>query len=201
MEAEGRRSLVYPRRDQSVRAAGTLPTSRCARPLTAPLVARIQDGFLQCSRRSAQGRPRRPSSSGRASAAIAPVHASHDVVVLEHPAFPCGGATLLNLAAEPLVMVDRAGQQVKRHLVRRASSLRSEPRQLRFEFGRNLQVHETSVGCLDIGVNRRLAPHSLVGLRQSKLSTGLDGRKIIPPTHLTNTPLLPSTSYFSTCSG
>ena len=30
---------------------------------------------------------------------------------------------------------------------------------------------------------RRLAPHSLVGLRQSKLSTGLDGRKIVPMSH------------------
>src|SRR5258708_36916361 len=106
MEAEGRQSLGYPRRDQSVRGAGTLPTSRCARPPTAPLVARIQDGFLQCSRKSAQGRRRRPSSSGRASAAIALIHPSGDVIVLEHSAFPCGGTTLLNLAAEPLVVVD-----------------------------------------------------------------------------------------------
>src|SRR5215203_593503 len=112
MEAEGRRSLGYPRRDQSVRGAGTLPTSRCARPRTAPLVARLQDGFLQCSRRSVRGRPRRPLSSGRASAAIAPIHSSGDVIVLEQSAFTCGGATLLNLAAEPLLMVNRAGQQV-----------------------------------------------------------------------------------------
>ena len=48
----------------------------------------------------------RPSSSGRASAAIAPIHPSGDVIVLEQSAFTCGGATLLNLAAEPLVMVD-----------------------------------------------------------------------------------------------
>ena len=43
---------------------------------------------------------------------------------------------------------------------RPCAGLRSEPRQLRFEFGRNLQVHETSG--LDIGVNCRLAAHSLV---------------------------------------
>src|SRR5438094_468002 len=76
-----------------------------------------RDWSRRGSRRCARGRPRRPSSSGRASAAIAPVHASHDVVVLEQSAFTCGGATLLDLAAEPLVMVDRAGQQVERDLV------------------------------------------------------------------------------------
>src|SRR5688572_601974 len=112
-----RRSLEYRRRDQSVRGRGTLLTSRCARPRTAPLVARIEDGFLRCSRRSAQGRPRRPSSNGCASAAIAPIHPSGDVIVLEQSAFTCGGATLLNLAAKPVVMVDRAGQQVERNLV------------------------------------------------------------------------------------
>jgi hypothetical protein len=52
--------------------------------------------------------------------------------VLEHSAFSCRGATLLNPAAEPLVVIDRAGQQVERHLVRRAASLRGEPRQLRY---------------------------------------------------------------------
>jgi hypothetical protein len=85
--------------------------SRCARPRTAPRAVQIQGGFQQCSRRSAQGRPRRPSSSGRASAAIAPIHPSGDIIVLEHAAFTCRGATLRNLAAEPLVMVDRAGQK------------------------------------------------------------------------------------------
>src|SRR5215207_1279182 len=117
MEAEGRRSLVCAGRDQGAPGAGTFPTSRCARPRTAPLVAPIQDGFLQCRRRSVRGHPRRPSSSGRASDAIAPIHPSDDVLVLEQSAFTCGGATLLNLAAEPLVMVDRAGQQVERNFV------------------------------------------------------------------------------------
>jgi hypothetical protein len=55
------------------------------------------------------------------------------------------------------------------------------------ELGEHLQVHETSVGCLDIGVNRRLArrlaPYSLVGLRQSRLFTGPDRRKIVPMSH------------------
>jgi hypothetical protein len=59
---------------------------------------------------------RETSSSRRASAAIAPIHPSGDVIVLEHSTFACGGAPLLDLAAEPLVMVDRAGQQVERHL-------------------------------------------------------------------------------------
>ena len=82
-QREARRSLASPGRDRSVRGAETFPTSLCARLRTAPPVARIQDGFLQCSRRSVRGRPRRQSSSGRASAAIAPVHASSDVIVLE----------------------------------------------------------------------------------------------------------------------
>ncbi len=142
MEAEGRRSLGYPRRDQSVRGAGTPLTSLCARPRTAPLVPRIQHGFLQCSRRSAQGRPRRPSSSGRASAAIAPIHPSGDVIVLDQPAFAGGGAPLLDLRAEPLVVLHRAGQQVERHLIGRTATLCGRACPLRFELGRDLQVHK-----------------------------------------------------------
>ena len=112
------------------KAISRVPSTRPGRPMrgkdcSSPMcsttdwatVARTQDGFLQCSRRSVPDRPRRPRSSGRASAAIAPVHAGHDVVVREQSAFTCGGATFLNLAAEPLVMVDRAGQQVERNLV------------------------------------------------------------------------------------
>jgi hypothetical protein len=67
---------------------------------------------------------------------------SSNVIVLEQPAFACGGAALFDLGAEPLVVVQRAGQQVERHLVGRAASLRGQARQLRFEFGRNLQVHD-----------------------------------------------------------
>jgi hypothetical protein len=81
-----------------------------------------------------------------------------NINVLEEPAVTCGGATLFDFGAEPLVMVHRAGWQIERHLVDRAASFRRQARQFCFEFGRNLQVHETSVGCLDIAVNRRLAP-------------------------------------------
>jgi hypothetical protein len=63
-------------------------------------------------------------------------------------------------------MVDRRGQQVQRHLVRRQASLRSEPRQFRFEFGRSLQVYETRVRRLDSGVNRRLLPYSVARLHR-----------------------------------
>ena len=59
---------------------------------------------------------RHPSSSGRASAAIAPIRPSSNVIVLDQPAFTCGGAALFDFAAEPLVMIHRAGQQIERHL-------------------------------------------------------------------------------------
>ena len=45
---------------------------------------------------------RRPA---RASASIALVHASNDIVVLEQSAFTRGSPTLFNLAAEPLVVI------------------------------------------------------------------------------------------------
>ena len=50
---------------------------------------------------------RRPA--GRASAAITPIDASSHIIVVDQPAFTCGGATVLDFAAEPLVMVHRAG--------------------------------------------------------------------------------------------
>jgi hypothetical protein len=43
--------------------------------------------------------------TGRASAAIAPIHAGRDVVVLKQLAFASSGAALFDLAAEPLVVV------------------------------------------------------------------------------------------------
>jgi hypothetical protein len=102
---------------QAGRHSGRCEGNRCRRRSGELSDVPNRDWSRRCSRRCVRGRPRRPSSSGRASAAIAPVHASHDIVVLEQSAVACGGATLLNLAAEPLVMVDRAGQQVERDLV------------------------------------------------------------------------------------
>lgn len=78
---------------------------------------------------------------------------SGGVIVLDQSAFACGGATLFDLRAEPLVVVHRAGQQIERHLVGRTASLRGNARQLRFEFGRNLQVHRGSVGAVPKLVN------------------------------------------------
>jgi hypothetical protein len=46
---------------------------------------------------------RRPADAQ--SAPIALIHASRDFIVVEHPAFAGGSATLFDLAAEPLVMV------------------------------------------------------------------------------------------------
>ena len=78
-----------------------------------------------------------------------------DVIVLDQPAFTCGGSALFDLGAEPLVVVYRAGQKVARHLVDRAAGLCCQARQLRFNFGRNLQVHEASVGAIPSVVNAR----------------------------------------------
>ena len=46
-----------------------------------------------------------PWSSGRASAAIAPIHPSGDVIVLDQLAFSRGGPALFDLGAEPFVVV------------------------------------------------------------------------------------------------
>ena len=64
----------------------------------APRVAQSQDVPLRCSRRSVRDHPRHPPSSGRASAAVAPINASSHVIVVDQPAFTCGGATLLDFA-------------------------------------------------------------------------------------------------------
>ena len=61
--------------------------------------------------------------------------------MLEQLTFAGGSATLFDLGTEPIVVVNRVSQQVERHLIGRAAGLGGEPRQLRFEFGRNLQVH------------------------------------------------------------
>ena len=94
--------------------------------------------------------------SGSGSSMIDP---SSNVIVLEQPAFACGGAALFDLSAEPVVVVHRVGQQVERHLVDRAAVLRGQARQLRFEFGRKLQVHKASVGAIpklvNLGVRNR----------------------------------------------
>jgi hypothetical protein len=58
-----------------------------------------------------------------------------------------------SIGAEPLVVVHRARQQVERHLVGRAASLGRQARQLRFEFGRNLQIHKVSAGAIPKPVN------------------------------------------------
>jgi hypothetical protein len=49
---------------------------------------------------------RRPSSSGRASAAIVPIHAGRDFIVIEEPAFAGSSPTRFDFAAEPLVVVN-----------------------------------------------------------------------------------------------
>jgi hypothetical protein len=80
---------------------------------------------------------------------------SGHIIVLDQPAFACSGAPLFDFCPEPLVVVHRRGQQVERHLVDSAARLRGQSRQLRIEFGRNLQVHKASVGAIPGPVNVR----------------------------------------------
>jgi hypothetical protein len=105
-EREGRKRDLARALNATTRPRfGNVSMSRCARPRTAPRVAPSQDGPLRCSRRSVRDHPRHLSSSGRASAAITPIHPSSDVIVLDQPAFSCGGPTLFELGAEPLIVV------------------------------------------------------------------------------------------------
>lgn len=73
--------------------------------------------------------------------------------MLEQPALAGGGATPFDFATEPLVVVNGAGQQVKRDLVDCAPGVLGQPGKFRYEFGRNLQVHEASVGGTEGSVN------------------------------------------------
>lgn len=155
-----RQSPACPRRAQDAQYVGMSAARRCARPQIGLRVARNQAGSERCSRRSVRDRRRRPWSSGRASAAIATVQPSRDIVVLKQPAFASSGATSFDLGAKPLIVVYRAGQQVERNLVYRSPRLCGQAGQLCFEIRRNLQVHETSVGCIDGAVNRRLTPRA-----------------------------------------
>ena len=52
-------------------------TTNCA------TVSRTQDGVRQCRRRSVPDRPRHPSSTGRASAVIAPIDPSGDIIAVD----------------------------------------------------------------------------------------------------------------------
>jgi hypothetical protein len=58
-----------------------------------------------------------PWSSGLASPAISLIHSSSNVIVLEQLPFTRSGSPLFDLGTEPLVVVYRTGQQVKRNLV------------------------------------------------------------------------------------
>ena len=58
-----------------------------------------------------------------------------------------------DLPSEPLVVIDRADQQVQRDLIDSASGFRGEAIQFGFKFWRNLQVHEASLGSSEETVN------------------------------------------------
>jgi hypothetical protein len=112
----------------------------------------------------------------RRSTTMALVHPRGDIAMVEQPAFPARPSTLLNLAPEPFIAVHRSGQQVQGDLVR-ASCLCREARQLGCEFGRNLQVHETSLGCIDSAVNRRLPWSAVAELSGSRLQPAASRRR------------------------
>src|SRR5262245_33021719 len=73
--------------------------------------------------------------------------------MVEQTAFASGRTTFLDLTPEPLVVVHRTRQKVESDLIDCAPGLRGEACESRFEFGRNLQVHEASVGRIQSSVN------------------------------------------------
>jgi len=70
-------------------------------------IVAVQDVLLELERQDDDvfAWAKRPSSSGRASVAISPIHARHDFVVLDWAAFASGGATLFNFGTKPFVVV------------------------------------------------------------------------------------------------
>lgn len=82
------------------------------------------------------------------------VHARHDLVVVEETAFASCRATFLDLTPKPFVVVHRTRQEVESDLVDGAPGRRGKACEFRFEFRRNLQVHEASVGGIQGSVNR-----------------------------------------------
>lgn len=62
--------------------------------------------------------------------------------MVEQPTFSSRETAGLDLTSKPSVVIHRARQQVQRDFVDRASRLRRQTCQLRFELGRNLQLHE-----------------------------------------------------------
>ena len=73
--------------------------------------------------------------------------------MIDQTALTRSDAALFHLLTEPLVMVHGAGKEVESNLIDGAPGLGGQAGQLRFEFGRNLQVHEASVGGLQGSVN------------------------------------------------
>ena len=76
--------------------------------------------------------------------------------MVDQPAFAGGATARIDLAPEPFVVIHRVCEQIQRYLIDGTSGPFCHACELRFEFGRNLQVHETSVGCIDSAVNRQL---------------------------------------------
>ena len=65
--------------------------------------------------------------------------------MVEQPTFASRRTTTLYFAAEPFVVIDQTGQQVKRDLIDIAAPLRGEATEPGFEFWRDVQVHERMV--------------------------------------------------------
>lgn len=102
--------------------------------------------FGNVVRRFLRDHGRHLSSSGHASAAIALVDPSSNLVMVQQLPFARGKTALLDFPAEPIVMLDRVGQKVQCHLIGMASFLSGKSIQLGFKFRRHMQVHELSVG-------------------------------------------------------
>jgi hypothetical protein len=73
--------------------------------------------------------------------------------VIDQTTFTGSHAALFHLLAEPLVVIHSAGQKVESNLIDCAPGLRGQAGQLRCDFGRNMQVHDASVGGTEGPVN------------------------------------------------
>jgi hypothetical protein len=89
-------------------------------------------------RRFARDRPRRRSSTGRVSDAMALLDSSNELVAVKQPSCSGRSAALFHFAPKPSVVLDRSRQQVQSELLGRPSGSFGQAAQLGLEFRRDM---------------------------------------------------------------